>query len=83
MYLALDGGPPRFKPDFSCPTLLRILLDTYPIFIDGTITLYGRPFQGRLINRNKFRVGVLQPRNPKTTVWADPSSLAATMGISN
>ena len=22
--LALDGGPPRFGPDFSCPTLLRI-----------------------------------------------------------
>ena len=24
-YLALDGGPPRFKPGSSCPVLLRIL----------------------------------------------------------
>ena len=83
MYLALDGGPPRFKPDFTCPTLLRILLETYPIFIDGTVTLYGRPFQGHLINRNKFRIGVLQPHSPKTMVWAVPRSLATTKGISN
>ena len=83
MYLALDGGPPRFKPDFSCPTLLRILLESHPIFIDGTITLCGRPFQGRLINRNELRIGVLQPHPPKRMVWADPRSLAATKGISN
>ena len=25
-YLALEDGPPRFKQDFSCPVLLRILL---------------------------------------------------------
>src|SRR3989339_2288133 len=24
--LALDGGPPGFGPDYTCPTLLRILL---------------------------------------------------------
>ena len=24
--LALDGGPPSFRPDFTCPTLLRIPL---------------------------------------------------------
>ena len=24
-YLALDGGPPSFRPDYTCPTLLRNL----------------------------------------------------------
>ncbi len=44
-YLALEGGPPRFKPDYTCPTLLRNTLELYPIFADGTITLYGVTFQ--------------------------------------
>jgi hypothetical protein len=41
----LGGGPPRFKPDFTCPTLLRILLPFKSNFTYGTITLYGGPFQ--------------------------------------
>ena len=44
-YLALEDGPPRFKPDYTCPILLRNTLDLYPIFADGAITLYGGPFQ--------------------------------------
>ena len=43
--LALEGGPPRFKPDFTCPTLLRILLPYITYFTYGTITLYRHAFQ--------------------------------------
>jgi hypothetical protein len=43
--------------------------------------LFGRPFQGRLTNRVRHHIEVLQPRIPKDTVWADPGSLAATTGI--
>ena len=81
-YLALESGLPRFRPDFSCPTLLRSTLETVSIFADGAITLYGRPFQGRLANRKRFRVEVLQPLILKDKVWAVPGSLAATTGIS-
>ena len=44
-FLALEDGPPRFKPDYTCPTLLRNTLELHPIFADGTITLYGVTFQ--------------------------------------
>ena len=65
-----------------------------PAFADGTITLYGGPFQDPLANRNiycrnlQFTVGVSY-NTPCTTavtyhvqkVWADPISLATTLGI--
>ena len=82
IYLALEGGPPRFKPDYTCPILLRNTLELYPIFVDGTITLYGRSFQRRLTNRNIVHVEVLQPHTPWRMVWATPFSLATTKGIS-
>ena len=44
-YLALDGGPPGFKPDFSCLILLRILSRSIINFIYGTFTLFGWTFQ--------------------------------------
>ena len=82
-YLALEDGPPRFKPDYTCPTLLRNTLDSYPIFIDGTITLYGVTFQITLINRSRRHIEVLQPHFAYEMVWAVPRSLATTKGISN
>ncbi len=45
-YLALEGGPPRFRRDSSCPAVLR-----YPdhpqvkSFAYGALTLSGGPFQ--------------------------------------
>ena len=60
--LALEGGPPRFKPDYTCPILLRNTLELYPIFAYGTITLYGLTFQTCSANRNIVHVEVLQPR---------------------
>ena len=34
-YLALEGGPPRFRPGFTCPALLGILTDIYLISRKG------------------------------------------------
>ena len=45
-YLALGGGPPRFRPDFACPALLTS--DDHqptPRFAYRTLTLCGDPFQ--------------------------------------
>ena len=41
-YLGLEGGPPIFRQDFTCPALLKdlIAIDAY-----GAITRYGRRFQ--------------------------------------
>ena len=59
--LALEGGPPRFKPDFSCPTLLRNILESYFYFAYGTITLYGGPFQVPLAIKIRL---ILESYNP-------------------
>ena len=43
-YLGLEGGPPTFRQDFTCPALLEDLKFGFPY---GAITHYGRPFQSR------------------------------------
>ena len=60
-FLALDGGPPGFRPDFTCPTLLRIPPPSSTHFVYGALTLYGRPFQGRSPMREESDMEVLQP----------------------
>ncbi len=52
IYLALEGGPPRFNQGFTCPDLL----ETTPIitslaFAYETITLFGDPFQDLLLTK--------------------------------
>ena len=41
-YLGLEGGPPMFRQDFTCPALLESSTAFYPY---GAITRYGHPFQ--------------------------------------
>ncbi len=41
-YLALEGGPPMFRQDFTCPALLEAQPFFYPY---GAITHFGRSFQ--------------------------------------
>ena len=41
-YLGLEGGPPTFRQDFTCPALLKDQLAFYPY---RAITYYGSPFQ--------------------------------------
>ena len=56
-------------------------------FAYGTVTLYGEPFQAALTMNEIFDFlscelqTVLQPRQASLSVWAFPSSLAATGGI--
>ena len=45
-YLGLEGGPPMFRQDFTCPALLEDLRSFYPY---GAITHYGPPFQTVLV----------------------------------
>ena len=41
----MEGGPPRFKQDFSCPVLLRYRLGHLQTFAYGGLTLYAVPSQ--------------------------------------
>ena len=41
-YLGLEGGPPTFRQDFTCPALLKDQLAFYPY---RAITYYGSSFQ--------------------------------------
>ena len=41
-YLGLEGGPPMFRQDFTCPALLEDGSRHYPY---GAVTRYGRSFQ--------------------------------------
>ena len=44
-YLALGGGPPGFRPGFTCPTVLGNSLGRAVPFAYGAITRYGAAFQ--------------------------------------
>jgi hypothetical protein len=85
-YVALEGGPPRFRRDSSCPAVLRY--PDHPLVIGfayGALTLSGGSFQIASAT-DSMQTGHAPPGpyNPvaETTVWALPRSLAATGGIS-
>src|ERR1700690_3411444 len=82
-YLALEGGPPRFPQDSTCPVVLRIPLPYNTHSAYRTITLYGRPFHAAsAICTNWYLRGPTTPSLLLKKVWALPRSLAATQGIS-
>ena len=45
-YLGLEGGPPMFRQDFTCPALLEASIRHYPY---GAVTRYGHSFQSVLL----------------------------------
>ncbi len=49
-YLGLEGGPPMFRQDFTCPALLESF-DF--VFAYGAITRYGLVFQPLLLTKSK------------------------------
>jgi hypothetical protein len=49
----LEGGPPMFRQDFSCPVLLKDISAFYPY---GAITHYGPTFQTVLV-RTQISLG--------------------------
>ena len=79
-YLALGGGPPRFRQGFTCPALLRIplgLIWISPTGLSPSMEELSRTFS----YPHPSHVVVLQPHPSKRMVWAVPRSLAATRGI--
>ncbi len=42
----MEGGPPMFRQDFTCPALLKSSIKTYAY---GAITHYRRSFQSVLL----------------------------------
>ena len=79
-YLALDGGPPGFRQDCTCPVLLGIPPRNYR-GIYGAFTFCGPTFQTGSI---PFLLSIARSLNPgpEGPVWALPRSLATTGGIS-
>ena len=80
-YLALEGGPPRFKQDFSCPILLRILISKQTFQVRDFHPLWSSfPACSPI-----FVFPYISPTTPALQakpVWAVVCSLAATYTIS-
>ena len=80
-YLALPGGPGRFRQDSSCPAILRIPLTLNSITCTGL-----SPSTAQLSSRFQFLVNrIAWSYNPiyavTYMVWATSISLAATLEI--
>ncbi len=80
-YLALADGPAGFTQGFTCPALLRIPLSITSLACTGL-----SPSMARLSKRFQFTLHRMsRSYNPNvaetTLVWADPISLATTLGI--
>ena len=81
-YLALPDGPGRFRQDFTCPALLRILLGIKFVSYTGLSPSLVVFFQKHSITNLKSILQSYNPINAETyMVWAIPISLAATLGI--
>ena len=70
-YLALDGGPPGFGQDCTCPVLLGIPLGPVPARY-GAITLFGRTFQSGSLAFAWSHGAVPQPRFRRTGLGSSP-----------
>ncbi len=62
-YLGLEGGPPTFRQDCTCPALLKSLAQTYPY---GAVTRSGPAFQPVLVVLSKS-IGLIRVRSPLLT----------------
>jgi len=63
LYLALGDGPPGFKPGFTCPALLGVLIGDESAFAYRTVTLYGSAFH-RIPLAAHFVTPCDKPHNP-------------------
>ena len=83
----MEGGPPGFQRDFSCPAVLRCQSHSLWLpFAYGALTLFRGPSQAASARlQTRAEQVPLRSYNPGCTrhpVWAGPLSLAATGGIS-
>ena len=56
----MEGGPPKFRQDFTCPALLEDRRTPYPY---GAVTRSGAPFQ-TLPVQNPTATGLVPVRSP-------------------
>ena len=76
----MGDGPPRFRRDFACPAVLRILLGIKNI--SNTRLLLSLANLPRLFFYTLYRhLAVLQPRRVNSSVCPPAVSLAATKAI--
>jgi hypothetical protein len=61
-YLALEGGPPRFKPGFTCPVLLRYWLESLYSFRLRDYHPVSRHFPEPSAKCGNYLLPALQPR---------------------
>ena len=76
-YLALEGGPPGFRRDSSCPAVLRY--PDHPLVLDfayGALTLSGGPFQAASaiepMRTGQVPIRTLQPRTRRPGLGFSP-----------
>ena len=62
-YLGLEGGPPIFRQDCTCPALLEDPAAGFPY---GAVTRSGPPFQALPVPRDKA-TGLFRVRSPLLT----------------
>ena len=81
-YLALREGPRRFRPGFTCPTLLGYwigVLELSPTGLSPALVPFSK---GLRLDSIHSTTPAPQPREVSPPVWASPRSLAATEGVS-
>ena len=80
-YLALEGGPPSFPRDSTCPAVLGIPLGASDLRVPGCHRLW-RAVPGRFDSILDLPCrGPTTPDRQADPVWAVPRSLTATRGI--
>ena len=80
-YLGLEGGPPVFPPDSTCPAVLWILPAQLVFRIQG-FHLLRRVFPHTLLLNSLMHSAVLTPKTLLLLVWPVSLSLATTQEIS-
>jgi hypothetical protein len=81
-YLGLEGGPPRFAQDYTCPALLGIPLGVVRNRLPGFHRLW-QAIPGRFTLASYIPCrGPTTPGEHAPPVWPVPRSLTATRGIS-
>ena len=85
----MEGGPPCFRQDSSCPVVLRII--PHEVFrfshtgLSPPLVCFPKQFCSPsvfLLHELAFQICPTTPYISLYMVWALPTSLAATMGIS-
>ena len=80
-YLALADGPAGFIQGFTCPALLRIPLSVTVLTNTGLSPSMATLSNVFLFVKHQMSWSYNPGRSLNRTVWANPSSLAATIGI--